>query len=246
MDDLLILDSNKNKLKKVWKIINSKISNIELIVNNKSNIYRCSKGFNFLGYIYKYNNYKLKINYNKKTFYRIKKNLNYLKNNNLIKYNRSNASYYGYFNVVKKGKENKFKMNIEETYKTYKVNNKNLLLIIKDNNFYKAFHDDGKIIWYIFNYKYLKNNCSFGNIPYDKVIDKIKLLDIPFKVVSKNEEIISFSGDITIYESYLYLSNKAYDKYICMESLITKIKDLCKDYNNYENIKKYIEQLNND
>ena len=53
MDDLLILDTDKEKLKEYYCIINEKIEELDLKINRKSNIYRSSKGFSFLGYTYK-------------------------------------------------------------------------------------------------------------------------------------------------------------------------------------------------
>lgn len=71
MDDMLILDTDKEKLKNIFNILKDKISNLKLKVNKKSNIYRCSVGFNFIGYKYQIINNKLNISYNRKTYYRI-------------------------------------------------------------------------------------------------------------------------------------------------------------------------------
>ena len=57
MDDMLVLDTSKERLKYIWKIIDEKINNLKLKSNKKSNIYRTSNGFIFLGFKYKYINH---------------------------------------------------------------------------------------------------------------------------------------------------------------------------------------------
>jgi len=98
MDDLIILDTDKEKLKSVWKIINNELRKLKLKPNPKSNIYKCSNGFNFLGYKYKVINNKVEINNNKKTYKRINKKLKSLKKDKL-KYKRVLASYKGYLKI---------------------------------------------------------------------------------------------------------------------------------------------------
>ncbi|MDD4187954.1 MAG: hypothetical protein PHX04_04250 [Bacilli bacterium] len=83
MDDLLILDYDLEKLKRYFKLIIEKINNEDLEVNKKSNIYKLSNGFTFLGY----------------TFYRIKRYLKKLYKEDKDKYKRSVASYKGYFMI---------------------------------------------------------------------------------------------------------------------------------------------------
>ena len=73
MDDLIILDINKERLKKIYIKLSLEIENIKLKVNKKSNIYRSSRGLFFLGYIYKIINNKLYISCNKDNVIRIKK-----------------------------------------------------------------------------------------------------------------------------------------------------------------------------
>ena len=75
MDDLLILDKNKEKLKEYYKLITKQIEKLDLKINKKSNIYRSSRGFSFLGYTYKVMYNKLYISCKKETYMRIKKKL---------------------------------------------------------------------------------------------------------------------------------------------------------------------------
>ena len=50
MDDLVLFSYDKSKLINDYKLIESKINNLKLTLNNKSIIYDCSSGFNFIGY----------------------------------------------------------------------------------------------------------------------------------------------------------------------------------------------------
>lgn len=54
-------------------MIKEKLNDLKLSVNKKSNIYRSSVGFSFLGYRYQTVNCRLNILLNAKTFRKIKK-----------------------------------------------------------------------------------------------------------------------------------------------------------------------------
>ncbi len=226
MDDFLILDTDKERLKKIQTKIFEKLEKTKLNVNEKSNIYKSSSGYVFLGYKYKVVNNKLKILFNKKTYYKIKRKLKYLYAKNKIQYNKSLASYYGYFTKVLKLKEINFKMKLIDKYKTYKDKYENTLVIIKEGIFYKTFEDDAKILWYIFDYKYVNDSVSFGNSPYDKVILKLNKLDISYIILDKDEVVLSHIRDEDAYLSYKSLSIKSYNKLIKTENLIDKLQML--------------------
>lgn len=96
MDDLLIIDTDKDKLLKCFKLIESEINKLDLEINSKSNLYKLSNGISFLGYNFIIRNNKLIIKYNNKTIRRINKKLKYLKENDKEQYKRSLGSYKGY------------------------------------------------------------------------------------------------------------------------------------------------------
>ncbi len=96
MDDLIIMDTDKEKLKEGYKKIKEKIETLELKTNKKSNIYRLSNGITFLGYTFKSNNNKLIIRYNKTTSRRITRRLKNLKRFDYEKYLKSKGSYKGF------------------------------------------------------------------------------------------------------------------------------------------------------
>ena len=97
MDDLLIIDTDKEKLKRSFKLIEKEINKLNLEINKKSNLYKLSNGISFLGYIFKIDkNKKLVIRYNNGTIRRITKKLNNLKKHDIEQYNRSYGSYKWY------------------------------------------------------------------------------------------------------------------------------------------------------
>lgn len=107
MDDIVILSTDINKLKKCKKIITEEIEKYDLKVNDKSNIYSLRKGVNFLGYNFKINK-KLEIKYRKDTIKRVNKriiNLFLYDRNKLIK---SFGSYKGYLSMCNTSMKNTY------------------------------------------------------------------------------------------------------------------------------------------
>ena len=47
MDDFLILDQDKERLKYIYREIMQKLEELSLLINKKSNLYRVSRGFSF-------------------------------------------------------------------------------------------------------------------------------------------------------------------------------------------------------
>lgn len=104
MDDLIIMDSDKSKLKNIYSDIVKLIESFDLKVNNKSRIYNLSNGVNFLGYNFKVNN-RLIIRYKKDTIKRIDKKLTNLfiyDINRLYKVFPSYKGYLSFSNTVKR------------------------------------------------------------------------------------------------------------------------------------------------
>ena len=172
MDDFLILDQDKERLKYIYREIMQKLEELSLLINKKSNLYRVSRGFSFLGYHYRVCHQKLKINCLRNTRVRINRKLSYLEKKDKVKYYRSIASYYGYFSASNSKKKGNFRMKTIDLYHAYKEKLPNCIVIIKEGIFYKTFEVDAKLLWYLFDYKYANGIISFGNLSYDKVIDK--------------------------------------------------------------------------
>ncbi len=100
MDDFILIDKNKNKLKEVYKLLKEELLNkYKLNLNmNKCKITSSQEGFIFLGYKYKVINNKTIIKPSKDVKNRIRKRIkeiNYLYKNNYISFN----SYYSSINT---------------------------------------------------------------------------------------------------------------------------------------------------
>lgn len=229
MDDFVILDVDKERLKYCWSEIIKQLVTLKLSVNNKSNLYRTSKGFTFLGYKYKVINGNLCVLGNPKTLRKITKKLKKLSMKDKVKYNKTLASYYGYLRSVRKIKKRKFSMKIKDQGKSYKEKHPNSVVILKEGIFYKTFYNDAKIIWYLFDYKHINDSVSFGNVPYDRVIAKLAKLDIGYVVIDKGREVIISLGDEDIYQSYNTLANKSYDKMLKKTQIQKKLEILLEE-----------------
>lgn len=108
MDDLIILDYDYAKLKSYLRLIRAKINDVDLEINNKSNIHKLSEGFSFIGYTFRTGK-GLSVKSRNKTVYRIHRHLKNLQKKDLEKYNHSLDSYKGYF------KHSDRKLNFEQT-----------------------------------------------------------------------------------------------------------------------------------
>lgn len=80
---------------------------------------------------------------------------------------------------------------------------------------------DALILWYLFEYKYINNCTSFGLNSYDKVLDKLRHIDLAFLVCSKDNIIEKVNGDFDNYNHYKALSNNSYSKNLNREELIS-------------------------
>lgn len=96
MDDGVIFDYDKEWLKYLKNIIEKELGKEKLELNKKTNIYKLSDGFTFIGYRFILRNNKLIIRINNKVKTRIKRKIKYLSIHDQEKLVRVKASYYGY------------------------------------------------------------------------------------------------------------------------------------------------------
>jgi len=96
MDDLVFLDTDYKRLKKIFDMVKVKIENLDLELNDKSRILDFDRGFSFLGYTYKNCN-GLIIRINNFTYRRVRRHLRNLKRFDSEMYERSLISYKGFF-----------------------------------------------------------------------------------------------------------------------------------------------------
>ena len=111
----------------------------------------------------------------------------------------------------------------KEIYKRlreFKKKYPNTLILVKEGIFYSSYRDDANIIWNIFGYKHLGNKVSFGQFPYDKVVNFLREDKISFCIVDKEGEYYRFDGNDDVYINYLALANIEYDKKMKEEMLL--------------------------
>ena len=100
MDDFVIFDYDKERLKFLKNQIAEKLKEFKLELNRKTNIYDLDHGFGFLGYYFFLKGKKLILKINPQTKRRIKRKMRKLKKINAPNYNQVKASYMGYLQVA--------------------------------------------------------------------------------------------------------------------------------------------------
>lgn len=192
MDDLVILDVNKEKLKRIYNIISEKLNALKLRVNKKSNIYSCSNGFSFLGYTYKTINNKLYVSCKKTTYNKVMKKLFYLQKHDRVKYRKSLGSYYGYLTNIYKIN---LKLNNRELFDLYRIKYNDYILIIKDKNRYYLFCNNALTVRILIGYK-LSNKifCMYNNM-FDIILKKLSFYNII--VLNKLEILLEIERSVT-------------------------------------------------
>ena len=96
MDDGIILDYDKERLKYIRRVIEMELAKEKLELNRKTNIYKVSNGFTFIGYRFVLKDNKLVIRIGNKVKTRIKRKIKYLTIHDKEKLIKVKASYYGY------------------------------------------------------------------------------------------------------------------------------------------------------
>ncbi len=241
MDDFIILSYDKDYLVKCFNLIEEELNKINLKMNRKSNIYKLSNGFNFLGYRYKIINNNLYINYSNMNYYKLKNKYFNLYEKDSLKFYKTLPSFYSSYKVISNIEGINFKMKVSEIYNLRKEDFKDKILLIKEGIFYRAYNEDSVIMNYIFGYKRVDNYVGFGTSCYDKVIDKLREIGIGFVVIDKDCILLINNGDNEVYDMYIKLSNKVLKRKEKEEKLINKIKSI--DFNKYDIIDEYLDKL---
>lgn len=254
MDDFVILDTDRARLKDVWRKVAFEIEQLRLKVNPKSCITSLNTGITFLGYKYKIENNRFVISYRRKTIRKIKHRLEILKKHDLVQYYRSYGSYYGYLNKVTvktKRKSNcefrlerKFGMRAVEKYEYFKKKYPKSIIFIKEGNFYKTYREDAIILWHLFQYKWNHDTVAFGISASAKVFEYLQNQQIAYVTIDANSEEVPISGDSEVYDLYVRLSSIHYEKYVKKEEL-HKLLDRLMDQvvHSYAKIKNLFETL---
>ena len=242
MDDLVIIDNDKEKLIKSLNVITKMLKNEKLEVNKKTKIYKLKNGFSFIGYNFKINN-KVLIRYNTKTIRRIDKKLKKMKEVNYEDYYKSLMSYQGYFKKINSSLKEKFIRSciMYEKYLNIKKDYKNYIVLIKKGNFYYSYDEDALVINYLFDYKIINNKVGFPINTINKVLNILKKEDISSVVLEGNDIKINKILENERYSEVLGLSYDKLERIECENKLIEMIKNILKNnINHYESIRLYL------
>ena len=254
MDDFVILDTDRARLKDVWRKVAFEIEQLRLKVNPKSCITSLNTGITFLGYKYKIENNRFVVSYRRKTIRKIKHKLEILKKHDLVQYYRSYGSYYGYLNkVTVKAKrksnrefrlERKFGMRAVEKYEYFKKKYPKSIIFIKEGSFYKTYREDAIILWHLFQYKWNHDTVAFGISASAKVFEYLQSQQIAYVTIDANSEEVAIPGDSEVYDLYVRLSSIHYEKYVKKEELHKLLDRLMdQDVHSYTKIKNLFETL---
>lgn len=96
MDDGIIFSPSKERLREIKKIIEQRLEDLKLKLNNKTQIYSSKSGFEFVGYRFTEKNGKLIIRIKNQTKRRMKRKFLVLEKYDLEKLARVKASYNGF------------------------------------------------------------------------------------------------------------------------------------------------------
>ena len=128
-----------------------------------------------------------------------------------------------------------------DIYKLYKEKYKDTIILVKEGIFYKSYKEDAKILWYLFEYKYINESLGFSNNSYDKVVNKLIKLNISFMIIDKNDIIINSYKENNIYDLYSKLSEESYLLEEEKNKLINKLKKVLENnVNSYGEIEEFL------
>lgn len=98
MDDFLILSTDKERLRKIWRLLEQILKEEYLLkLNPKTEIFPCRRGFNFLGYRFRVINNRLQVGMARKTRLRVRRRLAERRREGYLQYRHALSSYYGYW-----------------------------------------------------------------------------------------------------------------------------------------------------
>lgn len=244
MDDLVILDTNKNKLKNIFKLINKKIFNYKLKINNKSKIYELNNGVSFLGYTFKNKYNTLWLRYNNSTIRRINRKLRKYKISNYCMYYRSKNSYKGYFcksNTHFYYKRLKVRgVSMYDKYLEIKKDYKDSVVLIRSGKFYRTYDNDAIILNYLLCYQIKDNKVGFPLEGLFKVKNKLKSNSICYVIVD-DSSIVSDYIDDNKYESVLGVGFDKYERNLLIDEILNVITNkLNNDFGFYDRLREIL------
>lgn len=134
-------------------------------------------------------------------------------------------------------------MKIKDKYKELKYLNFNKVILIKSGNFYISYDEDAIVLNHLFSYQIVNNKIGFPLVTLPKIKEKLDELNVDYIIYNNEEEITTQTNEDN---NYMNIYNKAKKEEFTTkinEVLIDRIRFLLKDPNNYEKIKRFIDEF---
>lgn len=134
-------------------------------------------------------------------------------------------------------------MKIKDKYKELKYLNFNKVILIKSGNFYISYDEDAIVLNHLFSYQIVNNKMGFPLVTLPKIKEKLDELNVDYIIYNNEEEITTQTNEDN---NYMNIYNKAKKEEFTTkinEVLIDRIRFLLKDPNNYEKIKRFIDEF---
>lgn len=134
-------------------------------------------------------------------------------------------------------------MKIKDKYKELKYLNFNKVILIKSGNFYISYDEDAIVLNHLFSYQIVNNKIGFPLVTLPKIKEKLDELNVDYIIYNNEDEITTQTNEDN---NYMNIYNKAKKEEFTTkinEVLIDRIRFLLKDPNNYEKIKRFIDEF---
>lgn len=134
-------------------------------------------------------------------------------------------------------------MKIKDKYKELKYLNFNKVILIKSGNFYISYDEDAIVLNHLFSYQIVNNKIGFPLVTLPKIKEKLDELNVDYIIYNNEEEITTQTNEDN---NYMNIYNKAKKEEFTTkinEVLIDRIRFLLKNPNNYEKIKRFIDEF---
>lgn len=113
----------------------------------------------------------------------------------------------------------------EEKFLSYKKDNENNIVIIRNGFFYYCYGEDAYIISYLFHYKLLFHKLTYVSFnDLTKVLIRLKKLNIGYIVIDK--EMTKEYGDTDIYLKYYSMAYLEVSKKNLLDEIVLVLKKL--------------------
>ncbi len=133
-------------------------------------------------------------------------------------------------------------MKLKDKHKELKKQYPTSIILIKSGNFYTTYNEDALILNSIFLYQIINNRIGFPLNSLDKVTSKLNELSINYIVIIDSKE-DNIEYDDNKYLDYYTKAKKEEFIIKTNELLLERISFLLKNRDNYEKIKRFIDEF---